>query len=114
MSKVELEVPYDANVEVNMDTSIFDIMGERGFKDLVRATYDHGAQALMAVADLPRKESISALSEWIPTALEIMGGVPLYIVVNKKDLEDRRAITDDEVSGLSQNRSALPTCTRPL
>jgi len=55
------------------------------------------AQALMAVADLTRKESISALSEWIPSALEITGDVPLYIVVNKKDLEDSRAITDEEV-----------------
>lgn len=106
VSKVELEVPYGADLEVKMDMSIFDIMGERGFKDLVRATYYHGAQALMAVADLTRKESISALTEWIPSALEITGDVPLYIVVNKKDLEDRRAISDEEVRTLAESFGA--------
>ena len=102
VSKVELEVPYGADIQVQMDLSIFDIMGQRGFKDLVRETYYHGSQALMAVADLTRKESLYALNEWIPSALEIAGEVPLYLVVNKKDLESRRAITDVEVRSLAE------------
>lgn len=106
VSKVELEVPYGADVDVKMDMAIFDIMGERGFRDLVRATYYHGAQALMAVADMTRRESLSALSEWIPPALEITGDVPLYLVVNKKDLEDRRAITDEEVRTFAESFGA--------
>lgn len=103
VSKVELEVPYGADVEVKMDMSIFEIMGERGCKDPVRATYYHAAQGLMAVPDSTRKESISALIEWIPSSLEITGEVPLYIVVNKKDLEDRRAITDEEVRSSAES-----------
>jgi len=103
VSKVELEVPYGADIEVQMDLSIFDIMGQHGFKDLFRETYYHGAQALMAVADLTRRESLYALNEWIPSALEIAGEVPLYVVVNKKDLESRRAITDEEVRSLAES-----------
>lgn len=111
VSKVELEVPYGANMQVKMDMSIFDIMGERGFRDLVQATYYHGAQALMAVADLTRKDSLSALSDWIPSALEITGDVPLYVVVNKKDLEARRAITDAEVRSFAESFTAPYTYT---
>src|SRR2546430_13508307 len=55
VSKVELTVPHGADPEVQMDMSILDIMGQRGFKDLVRETYYHGAQGLMGVCDLTRK-----------------------------------------------------------
>src|SRR3990170_3052021 len=97
VSKIELTVPYGADIEVHMDLSIFDIMGQRGFRDMVRETYFHGAQALMAVCDLTRKDSLLALNEWLPTALEISGDVPVYIVVNKNDLADRRAFAQDDV-----------------
>ena len=97
VSKVELTVPHGADTEVQMDMSIFDIMGQRGFKDLVRETYYHGAQGLMGVCDLTRKDSLYALNEWIPSALEIAGDVPVYLIVNKRDLDERRAISEDEV-----------------
>src|SRR3989442_999906 len=102
VSKVELTVPHGADTEVQMDMSIFDIMGQRGFKDLVRETYYHGSQALMGVCDLTRKDSLYALNEWIPSALEIAGDVPVYLVVNKKDLEERRAITEEEIRHVAE------------
>ena len=106
VSKVELSVPYGADIEVRIDMSIFDIMGQRGFKDLIRETYFHGAQGVLAVCDLTRKESLYALNDWIPSALEIAGDVPLYVVVNKKDLEDRRAIEDEEVRRFADSFAA--------
>src|SRR2546427_6916414 len=101
-SKVELTVPHGADTEVQMDMSIFDIMGQRGFKDLVRETYYHGAQALMGECDLTRKDSRYSLNEWIPSALEIAGDVPVYLIVNKRDLEERRAIAPDEVRHVAE------------
>lgn len=106
VSKIELRVPHGADTEVHMEMAIFDIVGEKGFRDLVRETYYHGAQALMAVCDLTRKESLSALSEWIRAALEVAGNVPLYLVVNKKDLEAQRALTDEEIRDLAETFSA--------
>jgi len=102
VSKVELTVPHGADTEVQMDMSIFDIMGQRGFKDLVRETYYHGAQGLMGVCDLTRKDSLYALNEWIPSALEIAGDVPVYLIVNKRDLEERRAISEEEVRHVAE------------
>src|SRR3989475_3636399 len=97
VSKVELTVPHRADTEVQMDMSIFDIMGQRGFKDLVRETYYHGSQALMGVCDLTRQDSLYALNEWVPSALEIAGDVPVYLIVNKRDLEERRSSSGGEV-----------------
>src|SRR2546427_447113 len=96
VSKVELTVPHGADTEVQMDMSIFDIMGQRGFKDLVRETYYHGSQALMGVCDLTRKDSLYALNEWIPSALEIAGDVPVYLVVNCDDLQSELARLEGE------------------
>src|SRR3989475_6276833 len=69
VSKVELTVPHGADTEVQMDMSIFDIMGQKGFRDLVRETYYHGAGALMAVCDLTQNGSLSAFDGRIPPAL---------------------------------------------
>ncbi len=97
VSKIELTVPHGADTEVQMDMSIFDIMGQHGFRDLVRETYFHGAQALMGVCDLTRLDSLTALTTWIPSGLEVSGDVPVYIVVNKKDLTDRRAFSEEDI-----------------
>lgn len=101
VSKIVLTVPHGADLEIQMDLSIFDIMGQHGFRDLIRETYFHGAQALMAVCDLSRLDSLSALNEWIPSALEVAGDVPVYIIVNKKDLIDRRAFADEQVKNVA-------------
>ena len=106
VSKIELTVPYGADIEVHMDLSIFDIMGQRGFRDMIRETYFHGAQALMAVCDSTRKDSLLALNDWLPAALEISGDVPVYIVVNKKDLVDRRSFGEDDVRKVAESFSA--------
>ncbi len=106
VSKIELAVPYGADIEVQMGMSIFDIMGQRGFKDLVSEAYYHGAQALMGVCDFTRKDSLYALNAWIPSALEIAGDVPVFLVVNKKDLQERRAITEDDIRTLAEPFSA--------
>lgn len=106
VSKVDLSVPYGADTEVRLDMSIFDIMGQTGFRETVSETYFHGAQGLLAVADLTRKESLDALNEWIQTALGIAGEVPVYLLVNKKDLEAQRAIEDEEIRRFAESHGA--------
>lgn len=100
VSKIGLTIPFGADVDIQMDMSIFDIMGQSGFRDLVRETYFHGAQALMAVCDITRRDSLTALANWIPSALEVAGDVPIFVIVNKKDLLDRRAFSDEEIQKL--------------
>ncbi|TLZ81495.1 MAG: GTP-binding protein [Methanobacteriota archaeon] len=102
VSKIELAVPYGADVEVQLSMSIFDIMGQRGFRDLVKETYYHGAQALMGVCDLTRKDSLHSLNDWIPSALEVAGDVPVFLVVNKRDLRERQAISEDDIRTLAE------------
>jgi small GTP-binding protein len=106
VTRIELTVPHGAEMDVQMDMAIFDITGQKGFRDLVRETYYHGAQGLLAVCDFTKKESLSALTDWIPTALEITGDVPAYLVANKKDLEAQRAFSDDEIREVAESFAA--------
>src|SRR5256885_16228549 len=65
VSKIELTIPHGADTEVQMDMAIFDIMGQKGFRDLVRETYYHGAGALMAAGGRYPKGNPPALCAWI-------------------------------------------------
>ena len=114
VSKIQLSVPYGEDFVVQVDLSIFDIMGQRGFRDMIRETYFHGAQGLMGVCDITRRDSLLALNEWIPAGLEVAGDVPVYILVNKKDLVDRRAITEGEIRKVAEGYNApyILTCAR--
>src|SRR5205807_2094224 len=67
-----------------------------------------------AVCDLTQKDSLSALDDWIPRALEITGDVPLYLVVNKKDLEAQRAISDEEIRQAAETFAAPYVLTSAL
>jgi len=102
VSKIELTVPKGPDLEIQMDMSIFDIMGQHGFRDLIKETYFHGAQALMGVCDVTRMDSLAALGTWISSGLEVSGDVPVYVVVNKSDLIERRAFSDDDIRKVTE------------
>src|SRR2546427_7483194 len=56
----------------------------------------------MGVCDLTRKDSLYALNDWIPSALEVVGDVPVFLVVNKRDLAERRTISDEDIRTLAE------------
>lgn len=97
VTKINLTIPHGADTEIDMDVAIFDIMGQKGFKDMVRETFFLDAQGLLAVCDFTNRGSLDALQDWIATALEIAGDVPVYILVNKSDLADKAAYGEESV-----------------
>src|SRR5436309_15350406 len=44
-----------------MDLVIWDIMGEKGFRELLKETYLHGAQAIFAVGDFTGTDTLEDL-----------------------------------------------------
>jgi len=49
VSKIELIIPHGTDFEVRMALSIFDIMGQPGFSELVKETFFHNCQGIIAV-----------------------------------------------------------------
>jgi small GTP-binding protein len=71
---------------VDVDMQIWDIMGEKGFRELLKEAYFYGANGILAVADLTRRKTLDDLDDWIDGVEQIVGKVPILIAVNKSDL----------------------------
>src|SRR2546426_415374 len=73
VSKKELALNPKGGDAIQMDMTIWDIMGSKGFRELLREAYFHGAQGILAVADTARSSPGPVLQkrvrlEW-PTAI---------------------------------------------
>ncbi len=98
VTKLELTVPHGPDTEVQVDLAIFDVMGQPGFMDMIKETFFFGAQALVAVCDVTRANTLAAIHHWMSTARTTAGDVPGILMLNKMDLaEKQRAFPDSDV-----------------
>jgi small GTP-binding protein len=103
VSKKELVISKpDQGLEVQIDMTIWDIMGEKGFRELLKEAYFYGANGILAVADITRERSLSDLDDWIDSTIKIAGTIPIIIAVNKSDLEGAIQYGDKEVAQLAK------------
>ena len=71
---------------VQVVLTVWDIMGEPTFRDLLKDAYFAEVQGALAVADLTRPETVEALPDWISAVESVSGKVPVVILGNKSDL----------------------------
>src|SRR3972149_259575 len=89
VSKKELafDLP-DRDLAVQMDMTIWDIMGEKGFRDLLKEAFFHGAKGILAVCDITRYSTLKELDDWVQSVFNVVGEIPVVYAVNKVDLTD--------------------------
>ena len=92
--------------EIEVDMTVWDIMGEKGFRELLKEAYFHGAQGILAVCDLTRRDTLFELPEWVTAVNKVAGPIPLTVLANKVDLVDQRAITTEEIVKLAESYKA--------
>jgi len=93
-------------VPATLDMMVWDIMGEKGFRALLRDAYFEGAQGVLAVCDLTRKETFYDLSNWVAMVRKQVGNVPIVFLGNKADLEERIVVSVEELENLGQIHGA--------
>src|SRR5512136_285731 len=81
---------------------LFDVMGQRRLRELLVESYFKGAQALLAVWDVTRPETLRELPVWIEMAQEVAGPIPVVIATNKVDLSPDRQIETEELDNLAR------------
>src|SRR5207253_4979715 len=54
VSKREMQFGTPDRTQIHMDMTVWDIMGEKGFRDLLKEAFFHGAKGVVAVCDLTR------------------------------------------------------------
>src|SRR6266704_2144564 len=88
VTKKELSIPIkEKHLEVHLDMTIWDVMGEETFRELLRKAYFAGSRGVLAVADLTRRSTLDGVSGWIDAVGKVVMRVPVLIAVNKADLE---------------------------
>jgi len=83
-----------------MDLMVWDIMGEKGFRALLKEAYFEGAQGVIAVCDTSRKDTLFDLNNWIQLTKKQVGNVPMVFLGNKVDLQERMAVTTEDLARL--------------
>lgn len=89
VSKKEMEFDVPNNgMRVGMDLTIWDIMGEKGFRDLVKEAFFVGTRGVLAVCDITRYDTLKELDDWVQSVFKVVGNIPVIFAVNKVDLKD--------------------------
>jgi small GTP-binding protein len=99
VSKKEVRVEFpERELTALVDLTIWDIMGEMGFRELLQDAYFYGANGILAVADLTRRGTLDDLDDWIDGVLKVVGTVPILIAVNKSDLTATPQVRERDVA----------------
>ncbi len=83
---------------------LWDIMGTPTLRELLKEAYYHGAQGVLGVADITRKETLKELDSWYRSIRTVAGEVPTHVVVNKADLEAERRLDEATVDAFCKQR----------
>ena len=79
-------VDPSADLDADIDLMIWDIMGQPGFREMLKDAYFFDAKGVLAVADLTRKDTLEDLKNWIKAVEGVTGKVPIVVAINKADL----------------------------
>ncbi len=88
---------------VNVNLLIWDIMGDKGFRDILQRAYFAGARGVLAVADVTRAPTLPALESWIGSAKETAESVPVLIAGNKSDLAQEAQIVPGDLEDFASD-----------
>jgi len=103
VTKKELRIPIkEKHLEVHLDMTIWDVMGDDTFRELLRKAYFAGARGVLAVADLTRRSTLDGVSGWIDAVGKVVMRVPVLIAVNKADLEANGEFGQEEVQKVAE------------
>src|SRR5256712_927954 len=88
VSKREMTFETRDRTKIHMDMTVWDIMGEKGFRDLLKEAFFHGAKGVVAACDLTRYSTLKELDDWVQSVFNVVGEIPVVYAVNKIDLKD--------------------------
>jgi small GTP-binding protein len=87
--------------QVDINMAIWDIIGHTGFRQLLGDSFFNGAQGILAVADLTRRDTLPVLTGWIESVESVAGKIPVVLVANKADLVAEAKFGDTELADMA-------------
>jgi len=71
---------------MTVGATVWDIMGDPGFRELLKEAFFNNLGALLLVADGTRFETVYLLTEWYDAVRSVCGEVPTVVLINKSDV----------------------------
>ncbi len=94
------EVTLDDGTKVVL--MVWDIMGQPSFRQMLKESYFYGANGVIAVTDITRKETLNAMPDWIGTIKSVIDkDIPMVFIGNKWDMKDAAQFGEAELSALA-------------
>ena len=81
-----------------VDLIVWDILGQQGFRELLKEAYFQGAGGILAVADVTRRKTLDDLDHWITGVYSVTGKVPLVLLGNKVELQEQAQFGAQEMA----------------
>ncbi|MDG6221374.1 MAG: GTP-binding protein [Candidatus Thermoplasmatota archaeon] len=96
VTKKEVLATSPGGTMARVDMTVWDIMGQEGFRELLKQAYFYGAGGVVAVCDVTRRETFDELESWIEDVMGIVEkDVPIVFFGNKSDLPDIQVSQED-------------------
>ncbi len=103
VTKKELDIAANDSEESHrVVLTIWDIMGAKGLRELLKEAYFNGTQGILAVCDVTRPGTLQELDDWRKSIEKIAGEVPTYILANKVDLKKEAELGEEEVAAFAK------------
>lgn len=109
--KRDIEVSDETYGNLLVNLVIWDIMGNKSFRDLFKEAFFQGAQGLIAVCDVTRKATLTELESWIKAVSKVAGDIPVQILANKVDLVDDTELAEDDIKEFSDRMGSTYVLT---
>jgi small GTP-binding protein len=109
-----VEDPMQPGVVREVNASIWDIMGNVGFREVLKDAYFYQVQGILLVCDGTRPETFRSLPAWFNAVRSVAGSVPAIVLVNKSDLVDHLRVSSKELEEFCAPRGWrwLPTSAK--
>ena len=85
-----------------IDLQIYDSAGQEKYKSISKQYY-HNSEGILLVFDLTSQESFVALDEWIEDLEKVEKDLPIVLVGNKSDLDDRD-VSEEEINKIINDK----------
>lgn len=87
--------------EFDISLMIWDIMGQQGFRQLLQDSYFFGAQGIIGVCDVTRKNTLGELNSWMDAVQSVTNKIPAVFLGNKCDLKDWQEVELSDLNSLA-------------
>jgi small GTP-binding protein len=102
VAKKKLAIQHPKTKEpIDVELLIWDIMGQKGFRQLLQEAYFFGAKGIIAVCDNTRENTLSGLENWIGGIQKTTEEIPTVFLGNKCDLVDMQEIGLNELKSFA-------------